>query len=347
MHSNLFRVLSTSQNGNSTSTLGRFSKSTNRLVTSGATGNSSSSAYRNHNDNTVYRSTQTLPRKLDHNKKPIHSSTINVSIVNTVKSPPPQNTGPAKPARTYKALNRSKSFNVHGLNGGYDDNPSPIYIEKLNRGNYESAGFRASNQHLNEMPSQLKSPSIVNLISRSQRDLTTLNENDNVSTHYFERRHNGGTNGISEKRNLFLKGLQDQAPELYRTLHGDEEKDSVKDFYRHTIERNHFREKEASLGSRSPVTINKDTASIIRRGSGSTEDYSETFRTHIKSSDPHRSYVTDSTKNFKKNVIPIDEGGILKKEIIESRVKTVTKSHKYREPNRHNSNGILIALKND
>lgn len=42
------------------------------------------------------------------------ASTINVSIVNNVKH---QNTGPAKPARTYKALQRSKSFNVHGLNG--------------------------------------------------------------------------------------------------------------------------------------------------------------------------------------------------------------------------------------
>lgn len=101
-------------------TLGRFSKSTNRLTSNGsATKNGYSSAALNES-NENYRNAQTLPRKLDqHKQKPMSQSTINVSIVNNVKHPV-QNTGPAKPARTYKALQRSKSFNVHGMNGTND-----------------------------------------------------------------------------------------------------------------------------------------------------------------------------------------------------------------------------------
>ena len=164
------------------STLGRFSKSTNRLVSGNP---SSSSSYYNHYSSTsaLNGNAQTLPRKLANGTtKPLHASTINVSIVNNVGNGKPlANTGPAKPARTYKAINRSKSFNVHTLNGTTD--PSPIYIEKLSKNNYSS--MYKSNPHLNEssphhrpphnetpLSGQLKSPSIVNLISRSQRDLT-------------------------------------------------------------------------------------------------------------------------------------------------------------------------------
>ncbi|CRK92310.1 CLUMA_CG005858, isoform A [Clunio marinus] len=126
--------------GSNVNSLGRFSKSTNRLTTNGTStqtknGFSSSAALNESNEN--YRNSQTLPRKLDHHKqKPISQSTINVSIVNNVKNHPVQNTGPAKPARTYKALQRSKSFNVHGMNGTND--PSPIYMEKLTNNNYKN-----------------------------------------------------------------------------------------------------------------------------------------------------------------------------------------------------------------
>uniref|UniRef100_A0A182SXD7 Uncharacterized protein n=1 Tax=Anopheles maculatus TaxID=74869 RepID=A0A182SXD7_9DIPT len=214
-------------------TLGRFSKSTNRLPTTPGGG-----THYEHDPAVQYHpgggfgygvtSSQTLPRNDQHRlqrSKPLHSSTINVSIVNTVNTNSPKplaNTGPVKPARTYKALNRSKSFNVHGLNGTND--PSPIYLEKLNRGppaapGNNGGGFYRSNSHLDqyvpskESPLQLKSPSIVNLVSRSTRDLT-----QNGGDYYPDRTSPDGP--TLDKKNVFLRNLQNRAPELYRTLHG-------------------------------------------------------------------------------------------------------------------------------
>lgn len=297
-----------SSNHTTSHTLGRFSKSTNRLASTTPT------IY-------DYRNTQTLPRKLEH--KPVHhSSTINVSIVNAVK--PTQNTGPAKPARTYKALNRSKSFNVHGLNGTND--PSPIYMEKLNK-NF-SQTLCMSNPHLNEDKPKLKSPSIVNLVSRSQKDLTKIDEDLPYSS---EKRLNGFSHGGSDKRHIFLRGLQDQAPELFKTLHGDEDMMKNGQVYKYNIDRNVNRERESSLGSRSPITINKDTASIVRRGSSSTEDYSETYKISSKSDDPNRPGISNTVHSFTKKTIPMKHGRGT--ETIESSErKTMTTSRYKGEP---------------
>lgn len=317
----------------SANTLGRFSKSTNRLTSAPPSAQ------------LEYRSTQTLPRKMVHHKSPAQqkhsSSTINVSIVNSVKpSQQPssaaiitQNTGPAKPARSYKALNRSKSFNVHGLNGTND--PSPIYMEKLSNNPMHNSLMYKSNPHLSDEKQQLKSPSIVNLISRSQRDLTKIDEDAGYTQQYnsnTEKRlnghyhyHNGNNNNITDKRNVFLRGLQDQAPELFKTLHGDE------DMRKYSFERNGNRERESSLGSRSPVTINKDTASIVRRGSSSTEDYSETYKITSKSDDPKRRSVTNTVHSFTKKTVPTKHGRGM--ETIESSErKTVTSSRYKGEP---------------
>jgi len=177
--------------------------------------------------------------------------------------------GPAKPARTYaKVLNRSKSFNVHGMNGSND--PSPIYIEKLTRNNYQprqeptfgyglgqgpNANYK-SNPHLfsgkdNSLKGGLKSPSIVNLISRSQKDLTKIAGCDE---------DDGGGYPEQDKKQLYLRGLHQQAPDLYRVIHGDEE---------YGGSRKYPLQAKYSLDSRSPpsVELNKDTASIVRRGS--------------------------------------------------------------------------------
>lgn len=304
----------------SSSTLGRFSKSVNRL---GSTPNL---------DQPDYRSTQTLPRKLDHHQRPNHhSSTINVSIVNTVKpGQPTQNTGPAKPARTYKSLNRSKSFNVHGMNGTND--PSPIYMEKLTRNNYTNNMYK-SNPHLNESGPQLKSPSIVNLISRSQKDLTRIDEDHRLTTnHPNERRYisnSNYTNGNYDKRNLFLKGLQDQAPELYKTLHGDEE--PVRNGYgKYPVQRR----ESSSLGSRSPIEVNKDTASIIRRGSSSTDDYSETYKITTKSDNPNRPSVTNTVHSYTKKTVPTKSGRGFET-IQSSETKSVTTSRYRGEPTKY------------
>lgn len=298
-----------------TQTLGRFSKSTNRL-----TATSSS----NQND---YRSTQTLPRKLEH--RPLHSSAANIAIHR-----PAQNTGPAKPARTYKSLIRSKSFNVHGLNGTND--PSPIYMEKLNS-NYSNSMYK-SNPHLTEEKLQLKSPSIVNLISRSQRDLTKIDEDSQYNGYRSDGKMNGYNNhvmatrnGVSggvghhDKKNVFMRSLQDRAPELYRTLNSDEE--NRKNFHKYSVERNIARERESSLGSRSPITINKDTASIVRRGSTSTEDFSETYKITSKSDDPHRPSITNTVHSYTKKTIPTKYGRGT--ETIESTERKTVSSSRY------------------
>ncbi|XP_058445205.1 uncharacterized protein LOC131426469 isoform X2 [Malaya genurostris] len=317
-------------------TLGRYSKSTNRLPT-GSNGHHQEHSTQS-SSNYYHSSSQTLPRKLYEQKakaKPLHSSTINVSIVNTV-SPSPQpplvNTGPVKPARTYKALNRSKSFNVHGLNGTND--PSPIYLEKVNRNNYST--FYRSNSHLDDLqqtPSrhqnesmQLKSPSIVNLITRSTRDLTQ-------SPLYEDERMQSRTEYYNEysanKKNVFLKNLQNRAPELYRTLHGHSNGSTdpngpSRDYLNTYISR----EQESSLGSRSPLTINKDTASIVRRGSSSTEDYSESYKITQKSEDPARPGVTNTIRNFSKKTVPSKDGRGM--QTIETSEVRTTSSSRYR-----------------
>ncbi|XP_059619322.1 uncharacterized protein LOC132263537 isoform X2 [Phlebotomus argentipes] len=251
------------------STLGRFSASTNQLRTP-----------------TYATSSQTLPRKLEH--RPAHSSTINVSIVNTVA--PPQNTGPAKPARSYKALNRSKSLNVHAIS---ETNGTPY----------------KSNPQLN-----LKSPSIVSMISRSQRDLRPIGT---------------PTREVDTQKSLFLRGLQEQAPELYRTLHGEDELSPVRSNYsRFSVDRA-VAHRNGDMRTRSPVTINKDTASIIRRGSSSTDDYAETYNYTTRNDDPRRPSVTNTTQNFSKKTIP-------GKGVIEtSKTKSVTTSRYV--PDLHNS----------
>ncbi|KAK9893098.1 hypothetical protein WA026_023771 [Henosepilachna vigintioctopunctata] len=93
----------------SQSTLGRFSKSTGKL--------SSTLPDQRKNSQTLPRhmSRHQSPPRLERNNK--SNSTINVSIINTVR---PQHEGPAKPARTYRSnLSRSKSFNINSaeMNG--------------------------------------------------------------------------------------------------------------------------------------------------------------------------------------------------------------------------------------
>lgn len=163
------------------------------------------------------------------------SSMINVSIVNKATSPPSSiglssPTGPAKPARTYRSsLLRSKSFNVHAGDVGRDLNS--VY---------------KSNPHLHrldESPPPLKSPGIVTSISRSTKDISeAVQEEDDFRKPFGNYNQNSFTksanhvNGYTNsritthdtKKKIFMKGLMDRAPELYKTLHGEDTEENHK-----------------------------------------------------------------------------------------------------------------------
>lgn len=275
----------------------------------------------------------------------MHSSAINIAIVNNnVRAPSSSSqqpsssqpltsqAGPAKPARTYKSINRSKSFNVHGLNGTND--PSPIYMSKLNRN--ISHHYR-SNPHLNDDKSQLRSPSIVNLISRSQRDLSKIDENGfgngnnyhhhhhnplSASSHDLRRNANGYHNRNHSPAHYTRNIPVDRrAHSLLRTTSDNYRTDidhvpmlrnghSGGGGYKYGIERNYQRERESSLGSRSPLTLNKDTAAIIRRNSSSTEDYSDTYHKNGRTDDAYapRPIATTIVHNFTKKSHPLKNG---------------------------------------
>ncbi|XP_075154341.1 chascon isoform X2 [Haematobia irritans] len=276
------------ENITSAHTLGRYQKGNHRI--SGSTPNL----------NQGYRSTQTLPRKLNDQPPTVHqyeTQTMNINrsnVTGKVQSkvrqqqqqleqriayqPITQNTGPLKPARTYaKSLNRSKSFSVHAMNGSND--PSPIYMEKLNGNHYngynnnnssnlQSSHAFKSNPHLYSSSKEntvqqtpLKSPSIVNLISRSQRDLTKIGMNEDESDNYGERQ-----TGYTNNRKYYEER---KATPPYRAG------SYIEDDYKYRSPGHYHLQAKSSLDSRGgSVEINKDTASIIRH-----EEYLRTKRT--------------------------------------------------------------------
>ncbi|CAH0564776.1 unnamed protein product [Brassicogethes aeneus] len=299
----------------SQSTLGRFSKSTSRLA----------------NSSVEERNSQTLPRHLSRHEPPVRlersnksNSTINVSIINTVSSPRIVNNGPEKPARTYKTnLLRSKSLNVHeDLRNMYTSNPQ---VNKLEGG---SIG--------------LKSPGLI----------SSLNRSPEVSEERYTTRFTSTRNGHSETadpKRVFMSGLKDRAPELFKTLHDDSEqwKAPVKSV---TTTRNY------NGDIYEPPTRLRDTQ-VARRGSGSSTDFSETFHTTTRGQDPLRPSVTNTTKSVSKKTIPSKDGRSVET-IQSSETRSVTKSSyrgnnepvKYYETERrYNSSGgnpVVIEVRN-
>lgn len=256
----------------------------------------------------------------------LSNSLINVSFV----SHPPSKTngilnGPAKPARTYKSnLLRSKSFNVQAGGNEYRDN------------------FKSNPQlhRLDENPQPLKSPGIISELNRSSRDIT--DEGFNFSK-------------AEDRRKAFLSGLMNRAPELYRSLHGDEIPEKSPLYSSTPLRENGKRLVDYSNSFRSTSTTDSPirsplyykhfqnendritpspnfrevshdgntTKSIIRRGSD--DDYSETVRITSKSGDPLRPSETNTVKTFSKKIVPTKNGR--SKETIESEeTKTVVKS---------------------
>nr|XP_026492393.1 serine/arginine repetitive matrix protein 1 isoform X1 [Vanessa tameamea] len=354
------------ERGQYSSTLGRFSHSTSRLNPNGVA------------EEDYTRSAQTLPRKLHDRKektteKPSSSkywqrltsnkrSTSAINIPNNVSSSPEgkvngYTTGPPKPARTYKGLNRSKSFAM----GAPEQETHPRYVTGMSR-NYST--MYKSNPHLSrldETPEQLKSPGIVSIINRSQRDLADAvsRETERRRDGLFGARYgkttpisNGNTNGFNksydetDKKKIFLKGLRERAPELYQTLHADDESDGSRLSSRYGTPSPHYKERiseERKIPLYKTESLNRETSPFVsrletrikspvnRRESNSSDNFSETYRYTTRSGDPERPSVTDTVETVSKKIIPSRDGR--SKEIIESReVNSVTKSRGYKEP---------------
>ncbi|KAJ8881009.1 hypothetical protein PR048_017482 [Dryococelus australis] len=355
----------------SSSTLGRLSKSTSRLVGDSPVPPPTDS------DPDYTRSAQTLPRKLLYEKRqqqqsssqwqhrtspglaksPHSSSLINVSIINNVTPP----AGPAKPARTYRSnLARSKSFNVHAAG----EPVPPSHRPHADSGLPSSSVYKSNPQlhRLDESPPPLKSPGILASISRSQRDLTDSAIHEEEDT----------------KKRLFMRNLMDRAPELFKTLHGDEDvppedhrpgrlfsSTPVKNGYTRHVDHSEsfrssstnatppdgdayrrsspFRQSVVNGGDRvvSPSFQNGNTTrSVVRKGSPGTNDFSETVRITSKSADPIRPSVTNTVQSFTKKTIPT-KGGLSTETIESSETTTVTKSRvRAGEPVRYQENGF-------
>jgi hypothetical protein len=257
-------------------------------------------------------------RENDHaglNRSANSGSMINVSFAN----------GPAKPQRTFSkpSLLRSQSFNVQPDAAGLQH--SRRSVSTLHR--------------LEESPPPLKSPNIVSsIVSRSTKDLSVAADDGyrSLSGSWASpgELSNNGAQGPYHRRDdpkkkIFMKGLLDHAPELYKTLsHQDEDRSGRSTRYSPVKMTTAYDRPYSSSGnSSSPTTATKHNPgevtnrSVTRRGS--KDDYTETVRITSKSDDPYRPSVTNTVQNFTKKTVPRD-GRV---ETIEStETKTVTKS---------------------
>lgn len=197
-----------------------------------------------------------------------------------------------------------------------------------------------------------------------------------------------------------MKGLLDRAPELYKTLHGDEVDDvknrkiytstpinKINDKKRVIDYSNSFRSTstnessnrhvsspyyksllngndrvlspspKSSLLSQSPsfreiIHDGNTTKSVVRRGSSSNDDYSETVRITSKSDDPIRPSETNTVQTFSKKTVP-SKNGLSRETIESSETKTVVKSRYVggdaengRNYSRNSPSGVVIEVRN-
>lgn len=255
------------------------------------------------------RNSQTLPRHHHRHEPPTRleqqhrsNSTINVSIINTV-SPPLQrpiiNDGPTKPARTYRSnLSRSKSLNVN-----------------------DTAMYSANNQNVNRLNTSsigLKSPGLISSLDRSQKD-----QQDNITGRFVSR--NGTSDAVvdnTSNKRIFLSNLKERAPELFKTLHENDDEQWKLTGYKTQQKNNSY----SGDIYEPPTRLRPDNQALLRRGSNSSTDYSETYHTTTRNDDPVRPSVTNTVKSFSKRTIPSKDGRSV--ETIESsETKSVTKSH--------------------
>lgn len=234
-------------------------------------------------------------------------SMINVSFAN----------GPTKPQRTFSkpSLLRSQSFNVQ---------PDP---------GHQTRRSVSTLHRLEESPPPLKSPNIVSMLSRSTKDLSMGADDGyrSLSGSWASpgELSNGGGGGTGTayrrddpKKKIFMKGLLDHAPELYKTLSHQEDTTTTGRRYSPVKMDRPY----SSSGHSSSPTIRHGSGEVTNRSvtrRGSKDDYTETVRITSKSDDPYRPSVTNTVQNFTKKKVPRD-GRV---ETIEStETKTVTKS---------------------
>ncbi|KAK7577984.1 hypothetical protein V9T40_010189 [Parthenolecanium corni] len=301
--------------------LGRgLSKSTSRLAAD------SNQRSKKVNIDYTNRGVQTLPRKSKkqvfindpssdqenhHSRRLNHqnsNSMINVSMVNnTSRTPSFKHTiselsaSPQKPARTYRtSLLRSKSFNVqlgpqhHDRNAFIKSNPQLHKLDKLD-----------------ESPPPLKSPGIVTSISRSTRDLSKMDDDFRPASS-FEHRDFAKTNGYTTassfdsatSRRPFLRGLKTRTPELYKTLHEDDELDSPTSRLTSTPLRSGGRNKLLDYSSSFHSGTTANPASATRKP---TVSFESDLRSSPASSFLNKGYSTLSRISPEKNGDIVDK----------------------------------------
>ncbi|XP_019758899.2 uncharacterized protein LOC109536892 isoform X3 [Dendroctonus ponderosae] len=306
----------------SQSTLGRFSKSTSRLVNRSVDeGRNSQTLPRHHNKFEP-------PTRLNGNNR--SNSTINVSIINTLAPPRIVNEGPIKPARTYKSnLARSKSLIVHGDLDAIRSR-SDMYTSN-------------SNIHrLNENPSGLKSPGLISSLNRSHKDI-----NDDIYTSRFQRNGDSVDSGIrrypdinankgfgerTENKRVYLSGIKSKSPEFFKAVNEDDDDWRTKSYTNATRKSSRnfngtdVYEPPTRLRDTHIMSTPSPSHSVLRRGSTSSTDFSETYHTTTRNGDPVRPSVTNTVKTISKKTIPSKYGRAM--ETIESsETKSITKSH--------------------
>lgn len=242
--------------------------------------------------------------------------------------------GPAKPARTYRSnLSRSKSLNVHE---SLDPNRPSMYT---------------SNPQLNklaEKPIGLKSPGLISSINRSNRDVS-----EEVYNPRFNR--NGVSDNVDNKR-VFLSTLKDRAPELFQTLEENDRNWRPNNYSTPVKNGKNYNGDIYEPPTRdSKRLVSTPNHSVLRRGSSSSTDFSETYHTTTRNDNSLRPSVTNTTKSFSRKTLPLKDGrGV---ETVESSETTsVTKSSyrgsepskKYYENRRYNSgtNPVVIEVRN-
>lgn len=127
-------------------------------------------------------------------------------------------------------------------------------------------------------------------------------------------------------------GLKERSPELFKTLHETEDESWRSPSYNTVTQvKAHSRNYNGDVYEPPTRLVSSPPTHVIRRGSNSSNDYSETYRTTSRSDDPARPSVTNTVKSFSKKTVPSKDGRSM--QTIEStETKSITKSRFMGEP---------------